>query len=124
MTETNSLNYVSKDEIISPLYFKADQSATKKRETDGIKRMLTNIDVDKDSLREKYVFEDAYDDYEDDFDEESGSDFDEFEDDEDFDDEQDADEDFDDFDEEDDSKSEDDDFDFEDDDLEYDDFDE
>ncbi len=87
------------------------------------KRMLTTID--KDSLKESYVFTDAYDDYEDDdFDEDSGDDFDDFDDDEEDFDDGDSEDDFDDFDEEGDFSDEDDDFDYEDDDLEYDDFDE
>lgn len=86
------------------------------------RRMLTNIELEKTSSRTSYVFEDAYDDYEDDdFDDDSEDGFEEYEGD-DFDDN--TEDEFDDFDDEGDFSEEEDEYDYEDDDLEYDDFDE
>lgn len=123
MTETKTLNYVSRepDELLRD----AAASLSNGIRTE-VNRMLTNMDLEKDTHPGSYAFQDAYEDYEDDdFDEESEDDFDEFEDDEEFEEEDDeGDEDFDDFDDEGGFAEEDDDFDYEDDDLEYDDFDE
>ncbi|MBN1616208.1 MAG: hypothetical protein JW875_02755 [Spirochaetales bacterium] len=107
---------------LSALHDSRRQPHRKRTET---KRMLTNIDLDRDSTRKTYAFEDAYEDYEDDdFDEGSEEDFDDFEDEDDFEEDGDVDDDFDDFGEEGTFDEDEDDFDYEDDDLEYDDFDE